>query len=162
MIALFFGALITFSITLNQDNQDLTQAMSEASLPIIYFYQNDTPTNELHGYVQKMDMSAMRDSITPIGKDRQLKLQVQTYGYPVDGIRYEIRSMDGERLVAKNDVTDYRDENHVLNAELTIQDVLEEEGAGDVVMEPEGGHQSEPEEGIVEQAETEDISEQQT
>ena len=42
------------------------------------------------------------------------------------------------------------------------QDVLEEEGAGDVVMEPEGGHQSEPEEGIVEQAETEDISEQQT
>ena len=127
MIALFFGALITFSITLNQDNQDLTQAMSEASLPIIYFYQNDTPTNELHGYVQKMDMSAMRDSITPIGKDRQLKLQVQTYGYPVDGIRYEIRSMDGERLVAKNDVTDYRDENHVLNAELTIQNVLEEE-----------------------------------
>ena len=42
------------------------------------------------------------------------------------------------------------------------QDVLEEKGAGDVVMEPEGGHQSEPEEGIVEQAETEDISEQQT
>lgn len=40
------------------------------------------------------------------------------------------------------------------------QDVLEEEGAGDVVMEPEGGHQSEPEEGIAEQAETEDISEQ--
>lgn len=40
--------------------------------------------------------------------------------------------------------------------------VLEEEGGEDVVVEPEGEHQGEPVEGTVEQAETKDISEQQT
>ena len=80
MAALFFGALITFSITMNQDNQDLTTTMSEASLPVMYFYHGDTQINELHGYVKPMDMTAMRDSITPIDDDWQLPLLIRTDG----------------------------------------------------------------------------------
>lgn len=126
MAALFFGALITFSITMNQDNQDLTTTMSEASLPVMYFYHGDTQINELHGYVKPMDMTAMRDSITPIDDDWQLPLLIRTYGCPISGIRYEIRSMDGERLVAKNDVTDYEQDGEEIRSQLTIQNLLEE------------------------------------
>ncbi len=125
MTALFFGALITFSITMNQDNQDLTTTMREAGLPILYFYHGDTRINELHGYVEPMDMAGMRDCITPIGEDWRLKLAVRTCGCRVDGIRYEIRSMDGERLVAKNDVSDYETKNGEIQAQLAIQNLLE-------------------------------------
>lgn len=127
MIALFFGALITFSITMNQDNQDLTTTMPEASLPVLYFFHGDTQINELHGYVSPMDMTAMRDSITPIDDDWQLPLLIRTYGFRISGIRYEIRSMDGERLVAKNDVTDYEKSEEEIHAQLKIQNLLEED-----------------------------------
>lgn len=129
MIALFLGALITFSIFMNQDNQDLTTTMPEASLPIIYFQFGDSDVwiNELHGYVEPMDMTAMRDSITPIGGDWQLPLIIRTYGRRVDRIRYEIRSMDGERLVAKNDVEDYARSEGEITAQLKIQNLLEAE-----------------------------------
>ena len=127
LIVLFFASLITFEITINQDNKDLTATMSEASLPIIYFSYEGTVINELHGYVTEMDTVSMRDSITPVGNDRLLPMTVRTYGRDVDGIYYEIRSMDGQRLVAKNDVTDYSLKGEELVADLTIQNILEAE-----------------------------------
>lgn len=127
MIALFFGALITFSFTRNHDNQDLTTTMQEASLPVLYFYHGDTQINELHGYTAPMDMAAMRDNITPIGDDWQLPILIRTFDCRISGIRYEIRSMDGERLVVKSDVADYEKDDEGIRAQLTIQNLLEED-----------------------------------
>lgn len=121
---LFLVAVIFFSVITNKDNQDLTTTLAEATLPVVEFYQGDTPINELHGYVSKMDTTAMRDTITPVDDKRVLPMAVATYGYKIDGIRYEIRSMDGERLVAKSDVTDYQTNDNQITADLQIQNIL--------------------------------------
>lgn len=121
---LFLVAVVFFSIITNKDNKDLTTTLSEASLPVVEFYQGDTPINELHGYVTKMDSTAMRDTITPVDDHRILPMSVDTYGYKIDGIRYEIRSMDGQRLVAKSDVTDYETKGNRITADLEIQNLL--------------------------------------
>ncbi len=104
---LFLAALIFFSITTNQDNKDLTAGMPEATLPVVQFYQDGTSVARLHGYLTQMDVTAMRDSVVPVDKKRKLPMTVDTYGSTVDNIRYEIRSLNGERLVARSDVTDY-------------------------------------------------------
>lgn len=54
-----------------------------------------------------MNAASMRDTITPIGKDRKLPVTIQTYETSVDAISYEIRSLDGERLIANADVNSY-------------------------------------------------------
>ena len=123
---LFLVAVIFFSVITNQDNKDLTTTLSEATLPVVEFYEGKTPVNELHGYVTKMDSTAMRDSITPVDDKRILSMAVATYGYKIDGIRYEIRSMDGERLVAKSDVNDYKTSGNQVTADLQIQNILNE------------------------------------
>lgn len=124
---LFLSALIVFSITTNKDNRDLTTAMSEATLPIVEFYQEGTSIAQLHGYVSSMDITGMRDTITPVDNERLLPMTVLTYGRKIDGIRYEIRSMDGERLVAKNEISNYEKNGNEISTELTIQNILEKE-----------------------------------
>lgn len=126
MLVLFFGAVITFAVTLNQDIQDLTMAMEKASLPVVYFTEQNATINELHGYVKPMNLVSMRDSITPVAQDRLLHLKVMTYDADLEHVRYEIRSMDGQRLVAKNDITDFSKTKDVIFADLEIQNVLEE------------------------------------
>lgn len=124
---LFLAALIVFSIITNQDNKDLTTTMSEATLPIVEFYQGDTSIAQLHGYVSPMDITGMRDTITPVDSGRLLPMTISTFGKAVDGVRYEIRSMDGQRLVAKNELNDYVQDGNEISAELTIQNILQQE-----------------------------------
>lgn len=124
---IFIGALITFSIVTNKNNKDLTTKMAEATLPVMQFYDGDIAINELHGYVQEMDTASMRDSILPVGKDRMLNLSMSTYGASIDTISYEIRSMDGERLVADGRIEDFTKSGQVLTAKVQLQNILNED-----------------------------------
>ena len=127
LMALFFVAIILFSITTNKDNRDMTTTMAKATLPVVYFQQGDNRINELHGYVDKMDATQMRDSITPVDNSRVLPIIVATYGKKIDAMRFEIRSMDGKRLVAKSNVTDYKTSGNNVTANLMIQNILDED-----------------------------------
>lgn len=124
---LFLAALIFFSIITNRDNKDLTAGMPEATLPVVQFYQKDTSVAQLHGYLERMDVAAMRDSVVPVDKKRLLPMTIDTYGKKIDEIRYEIRSLNGERLVARSDITDYSQNGNEISATLSIQNILEQE-----------------------------------
>ena len=126
LFLVFIGALFTFNIITEKANEDLTTSMSEASLPVMHFYNGDMAINELHGYVKEMNIKEMRDSITPIGSDRKIRMSVSTYGETVDGISYEIRSMDGQRLIAEAEVAEYSSSDNVIDADLTMQNILTE------------------------------------
>jgi virulence-associated protein VapD len=125
LAAVFIAALILFSISTNQTNEDLTMAMEEASLPLVSFYCNGTQINELHGYTTEMDMVKMRDTITPLGANRMLSVGINTYGAAVDGIFYEIRGLDGNRLVADGDIEAYETVGNQLKADVQIQNLLD-------------------------------------
>ena len=103
LLVLFLASLFVFSMITNQENIDLTTTMDQAKLPVVHFVYNNTSINELHGYTQKMDLMTMRDSILPIGADRMLRLEMMTYGENVTGLAYEIRSLDGNRLLLEDD-----------------------------------------------------------
>ncbi len=127
LVLVFLASIIIFEIVTNKANKDMTTSMSEATLPVIYFHKADTKLNELHGYVTKMDVTKMRDIITPIGGDRILTLWIDTYGMEIDTIHYEIRGIDGERLVADGEIAEYQFENEQIRAELEVQNLLQEE-----------------------------------
>jgi len=100
---IFIIALITFSIMTNKVNKDLTTTMDEASLPVMQFVYNDVVINELHAYVEEMDMLSMRDGLVPLDENRGLHLEILTYGNEVDALSYKIRSIDSERLLVEED-----------------------------------------------------------
>ncbi len=124
--AIFFVAVAVFSIVTNQVNEDLTTEMADASLPVLSLYSDNTEINELHGYTTEMDAAFMRDTITPISADRILPVKITTYFKDIEGITYEIRSLDGERLVADARIEDFNQIRGQIRVEFKIQNLLQE------------------------------------
>ena len=131
---LFLAALIVFCITTNQDNQDLTTTMKEATLPIVRCYQGNNSVAQLHAYVNKMDVPSMRDSIVPVDDERILPISISTFGRKIDSLQYEIRSLDGSRLVARNEISDLEEKSQTIRAQLAIQNLLGEDEEYELVL----------------------------
>lgn len=131
LVVVFFLGILGFGQLTNHTNQDLTTEMADATLPIVSLFMQGngnsslTEMNELRGYTSKMNGVFMRDTITPIGEDRRLPLQIQTYETRIDGISYEIRSMDMDRLIADAQVENYQQEKGQISATLQIQNLLD-------------------------------------
>lgn len=125
LLAVFCAGVAGFSQLTNHSNRDLTAEMADATLPVVSLYAGEMEVNELRGYTGQMNGVYMRDSITPIGDDRVLPIRIRTYDTRVDGIAYEIRSLDMERLVSDTVVTDYEEEKGQITADLAIQNLLE-------------------------------------
>lgn len=122
----FVLSLIIFSVVLNQGNTDMTMEMPPASLPTASVILDNQKINEMHGYVQRMDAATIRESISPIGSDRQLSFQLDLYGQKLKELRYEVRSVDGKRLIEDTRVTDYVKEGEAVSATVNIKDLIEE------------------------------------
>ena len=95
----FFAAAFITSGIINKDSVDLTSELSEASLPVIYMLDGDEKLNTMYGYTEEMDSSSMRGYVCVADDSHSLSFKVETYGYTVDSVEYEIRSLDSARLV---------------------------------------------------------------
>lgn len=141
LIIIFIVGLVVFSVMTNHVNEDLTTEMEEATLPVITLFQGETEINELYGYRTEMNAAYMRDTITPIGEDRKLPITIQSYQTAVDAVSYEIRSLDGERLIANADVNSYEDNKGIISAELEIQNLLKEDEEYLLIIMLESGNE---------------------
>ena len=124
LVAVFIVALFTFSKITNHETKDLTTDMSAASLPIVYFEDNGHRVNELHGYTAEMSAVSMRDTITPLPDNHKLSLRIDPYGKNIDSVTFEVRSLDGSRLVQDGKVTLSGDES-AMEGEITVENLLE-------------------------------------
>ena len=122
----FIMALIIISTITNKGNTDMTVEMQPATYPLVYANVNGDRINVLHGYGQKMQESYMRDSITPLGEDRVLSLEIDKYKSTVSALSFEVRSVDGSRLIEETAITDYTDENDTIKAAVTLKDLIDE------------------------------------
>ena len=86
LVLVFLISVLLFSLTTNKSSEDMTTKMQAAELPVVHFLYNGVALNELHGYATPMNVVKVRDAITPMGADRLLFLQINTYGMEIDGI----------------------------------------------------------------------------
>ena len=101
LTAVFIVACVVISILTNRGNADMTADMGAATLPVIAFDVEGTTVNTLAGYVDEMDLTAMRDTITPIGADGKLKVRIKAYDNQIKSLKYEVLSLDGQRSLLK-------------------------------------------------------------
>lgn len=126
LVTVFIVALFVFSMTTNKVNKDLTATMEDATLPVIQFTYNDATINELHGYTQQMDMLSMRDGVLPIGDKRVLHLELMTYGQEIERLSYEIRSLDGTRLLVEGDNIPLSNTKDKLGCDISLPSLFED------------------------------------
>ena len=66
LAAVFVVAVIVFSYVTNRGNNNMTADLGSATLPSVSFACQGYEVNYLTGYTQEMDVTTMRDSITPV------------------------------------------------------------------------------------------------
>lgn len=104
LILVFVLTILISSLVLNQGTSDITVGLSDPALPRVAFEVRNQRVNALEGYVDEMDITAMRDTITPIADNGLLDMYLETDSQEVAGIRYEVYSLNGEEVYLQNAV----------------------------------------------------------
>lgn len=81
--------------------------------------------NVLHGYRDVMEVSQMRDCLTPLAAGRKMNLDIDTYGCEIGQIRFEVRSVDGSRLIEDTVVEEYEQLEDEVKVSFGIKDLIE-------------------------------------
>ena len=95
LVLVFVAALIVSSLVINNGTEDEIVTMGAPTLPRVSFEVNGRTVNTLFGYTDEMEITAMRDTITPLESTGVLTMDIEEDGNTVDALRYEVYSLDG-------------------------------------------------------------------
>ena len=103
LIVVFIVAVFAFSYLTNDGNEEEMADMAGATLPQVSFSCYGYDINTLNGHVRKMDVTTMRDTVTPVLKS-QLELQLEDYGESVDSLKYQLCTLDGKKVLQEDTI----------------------------------------------------------
>lgn len=124
LVLVFIGAIFGVSKYINRGTTETAKEMKAATLPLVYMTNEGTQLNCLHGYVQQMPVTAMRDTLTPLTSDRVLDIQIQTFGVPIDDIYFEVLSVDGKESLENTKVTKYQEDGEYVKTSIKLQNLI--------------------------------------
>lgn len=125
ILASFVISIGIFSIILNQGTTDMTIEMQEATLPVVSIVYSGRSVNTMHGYVDRMDNGTMRDSISPIGENRELSFIIDSFKTGVNKVNYEIRNLDGSRLIEDTFIESFENRKGRFTGTINLKDLIE-------------------------------------
>ncbi len=124
IVLVFIGSFALFSRLMNSDNVDKTIKLADCHLPTVSAFYGEEKINNMFGYVNEMKGQYMRDTITPLGLDNKLDIQIQTYGEEIKAVGFEVRSLNTKRLIEDSEVENFQAGSEDINLKLNIQDLL--------------------------------------
>lgn len=103
LLLVFIAALVISSMVINSGTDDDIVDMGAPTLPRVSFTVGGAEVNPLFGYVQDMDITAMRDTITPLNADGSLSVKIEENNSDITSVKYEVYSLDGKDRYAEGD-----------------------------------------------------------
>lgn len=104
----FLGTVAIFSSRMKESQgADSVQSVEpmEASFPVITIVSQDYQMNLLHGYNSNLKASLNRESMTPIGNDRSMELNIEENAMTVRKIKYELHKVNDNNLMASGEIS---------------------------------------------------------
>lgn len=130
LVAVFIVAVMIFSHFTNQGNESMTADMGAATFPEISFSYHGYSINNISGYAKEMDMTAVRDSITPVTSGN-ISLEIDAHDQKITQIDYRIYSLDGKEELLSDSIENPKEDASILLQDTTI---LEEERVLELVV----------------------------
>ena len=126
LVVLFAAVLVISNVILNRGNDDQVVDMGDATLPRVSFMMGGQKINALFGYVDDMDIAAMRDTITPLESDGTLKMQIEKNDNQIREISYSVYSLDGTETYDKGTLKSAESEDVILKLGKSLGDKIQE------------------------------------
>ena len=125
VVIVFFAALFIIGNVMNKGNADMTTEMEAATYPVVSVNYGGFQINKMHGYRDVMEVDQMRECITPLAAGRKMQLTIDTYGNRIGGLRLEVRSVDGSRLIENTEMEGYEQSGDEIRVSFGIKDLIE-------------------------------------
>lgn len=104
LVGVFLAAVIVFSGLMNREEVEKTKLMENPTLPVLYMAENGTAVNRMLGYRREVDEATERGSLTLLPTDRTLSILLNPCGSTVEGISYQVTSLEDGSLVENGTV----------------------------------------------------------
>ncbi len=125
-VVVFIISIFIIDFILNRDNSEITTEMPKATLPVVSVLAEDYKINTMYGYTGRREEAYTKDSITPISEDRTITLLVDTYQADIASVAYEVRSIDGERLIEGSEITVLQKMPDQIRFSIQLKDLIDE------------------------------------
>ena len=126
IIVVFFISLFVAGSIINQGTTDMTMEMGKATFPVVTVQFNGIEMNPMHGYRKEMKTNLMRESITPLMNGRKISLQIDRFGAEIRSMAFEVRSVDGERLIENTQIPEWKEQDDgTLFVTLELKDLID-------------------------------------
>lgn len=126
IIVVFFISLFVAGSIINQGTTDMTMEMGKATFPVVTVRFNGIEMNPMHGYRKEMKTNLMRESITPLMNGRKISLQIDRFGAEISSMAFEVRSVDGERLIENTQIPEWKEQDDgTLFVTLELKDLID-------------------------------------
>lgn len=123
---IFLVSLLFFQILLNREETGEEIAMDDATLPLVEIQAYDRTMGQLHGYRNQMDACYMRDALIPLDGKRQMEISIDTKGYEIEDVSYEVRSLDTQRKIADTPVKEWDQQDLLWTKKIQIENLVDE------------------------------------
>ena len=123
-VVIFLLSVFVISTMLNKGNTDMTTEMSHATFPSVVFKADGMKYNRMKGYITDMDIYRMHDSMTPVGADRKLSIEIDSFDNVIQKISFQVRSVSDGRLIEDTEVLDYIESEEGMTADITLKDLM--------------------------------------
>ena len=124
-VIVFIISVFIIDKVINRENADITAEMAKATLPVISIEVEDYIVNTMYGYTSRRQEAFTKGELTPITGERILTLMIDTFQTKVESIDYEVRSMNGQRLIEGSEITDFEKEGNLIHFSIQLKDLIE-------------------------------------
>ena len=125
LAVVFCVSLVVFGVLLNYHPKSRRETLDQGVIPVLSVESGGQRLSEMHGYRTEMDGCYMRESLIPLGAERDVKLIISGDAEPTD-LSYEIRSMDTERKIDEEQITDIQEEDGEKTVKLSLSNLMDE------------------------------------
>ena len=119
LIAIFIISSTVFGYYTNRGKGSMTADMDRATLPQVSFSSNGYTINCVPGYVQEMETSSLRDTITPVANGK-IEVELAPYDNEISSVQFKIFSLDGKEKLLEAEVESPGESVSVAMQDLTV------------------------------------------
>ena len=124
-LVIFFASVVGSYKFINRNNQDLTIELSAPTLPLVSVVVGENSYNTLHGFTGSVEADDVAQYICPVGIDRELSGHVEALGEKVKSLSYEVRNINGSRLIENGSISWKENSVDLLEFSVKMKDLIE-------------------------------------
>ena len=125
LLLVFILSLTGFNYYYAEKKNEAASEMLRATLPVLGVRVGDREINRMHGYVDSIDESLLRDSIIPVDAAESFYVDMQDYDYDITAVYYQIYGDSEEEILEEGVLNKLKEKKEIKSQKLTIRTALE-------------------------------------